>query len=86
MAAPDARGGTLQTEQLGRAALGDDGFDAAHAEGLALDLDAAVDYAVHARGERQRPSIGWDGAAPTELKSSATWPPAGPTRRSPRLS
>ena len=57
-----------ETEQLGRAALGDDGFDAAHAEGLALDLDAAVDYAVRARGERKRPSIGWDSLTPTELQ------------------
>ena len=75
-----------QTEQLGRAALGDDGFDAAHAEGLALDLDAAVDYAVRARGERKRPSIGWDSLTPTELQVVGQVAAGRSNPRSPRPS
>ena len=49
-----------------RAALGDDAFDAAWAEGLALDEDAAVAYAQRARGERKRPSAGWESLTPVE--------------------
>ena len=50
---------------VARDALGD-GFDAAFAEGAALTLDEAVAYARRARGERKRPSHGWDGLTPTE--------------------
>jgi predicted ATPase/class 3 adenylate cyclase/DNA-binding CsgD family transcriptional regulator len=50
-----------------RAALGDDGFDAAFADGGTLDEDAAVAYAERARGERKRPMTGWDSLTPTEL-------------------
>ena len=38
----------------------------AYAEGLALDLDAAVEYAQRSRGERGRPSHGWGSLTPTE--------------------
>jgi DNA-binding CsgD family transcriptional regulator len=48
------------------AALGDDGFSAAFDEGRALDTDAAVAYAQRARGERKRPTTGWDSLTPTE--------------------
>jgi DNA-binding CsgD family transcriptional regulator len=49
-----------------RCALGDEAFDAAFAEGSALDEDAAVAYAQRARGERKRPTTGWQSLTPTE--------------------
>lgn len=49
-----------------RAALGGEVFDAAYLEGRGLDDDAAVAYATRARGERRRPSTGWDSLTPTE--------------------
>jgi predicted ATPase/class 3 adenylate cyclase/DNA-binding CsgD family transcriptional regulator len=51
-----------------RAAIGDDAFDAAFAEGATLDEDAAVAYAQRARGERKRPPAGWASLTPTELQ------------------
>jgi predicted ATPase/class 3 adenylate cyclase/DNA-binding CsgD family transcriptional regulator len=50
-----------------RAAIGDDAFDAAFADGRTLDEGAAVAYAQRARGERKRPTAGWDSLTPTEL-------------------
>jgi DNA-binding CsgD family transcriptional regulator len=49
-------------------ALGDEGFAAAFAEGVALDADAAVAYAQRARGERKRPTAGWLSLTPTEME------------------
>lgn len=49
-----------------REALGDAPFDDACHEGRRLSLDEAVAYARRARGERKRPSHGWDGLTPTE--------------------
>jgi DNA-binding CsgD family transcriptional regulator len=49
-----------------RAALGADAFDAAFAEGMTLDEDAVVAYVERARGERKRPSAGWQSLTPTE--------------------
>jgi len=49
-----------------RGALSDDAFDAAFAEGLALNEAAAVAYAQRARGERKRPTTGWQSLTPTE--------------------
>jgi DNA-binding CsgD family transcriptional regulator len=57
-----------ETERLCREALGDAGFDAAHAEGFELDLDAAATYALRSRGERKRPTTGWESLTPTELE------------------
>ena len=37
------------------------------AEGASLTLDEAIDYAARARGQRKRPSSGWDSLTPTEL-------------------
>ena len=48
--------------------VGDAGFEAAYGEGFELDKDAAVAYAVRARGERKRPTIGWNSLTPTELQ------------------
>jgi predicted ATPase/class 3 adenylate cyclase/DNA-binding CsgD family transcriptional regulator len=50
-----------------RAALGDEAFDAAFAAGHNLDDEAAVAYARRARGERKRPTVGWDSLTPTEV-------------------
>lgn len=50
------------------AALGAEAHTAASAEGAALSLAQAVAYASRARGERKRPSVGWDALTPTELR------------------
>jgi len=49
-----------------RAALGQEGFDKAWAEGAALSIADAVTYAQRGRGERKRPSSGWGSLTPTE--------------------
>jgi DNA-binding CsgD family transcriptional regulator len=48
-------------------AMGDSNFDAALAEGAALSTEEAIAYALRGRGERKRPSTGWDSLTPTEL-------------------
>jgi predicted ATPase/class 3 adenylate cyclase/DNA-binding CsgD family transcriptional regulator len=50
-----------------RTAMGDTDYDTAWAEGAALSPDEAVAYALRGRGERKRPSSGWDSLTPTEL-------------------
>ena len=50
-----------------KAALGEDAFTEAWAEGARLTLDEAVAYARRSRGARGRPSTGWDSLTPTEL-------------------
>jgi DNA-binding CsgD family transcriptional regulator len=47
--------------------LGDGAFQQAWKEGVALSLEEAAAYASRARGERKRPSRGWDALTPTEL-------------------
>ncbi len=42
-------------------------FDEALAAGAALDLDELLAYIDRARGDRKRPSSGWDSLTPTEL-------------------
>ena len=49
------------------AELGDD-YPRIATEGRQLDGPAAVAYARRARGERRRPSFGWDSLTPTELE------------------
>jgi DNA-binding CsgD family transcriptional regulator len=49
-----------------RDVLGEE-FDAARAEGAALSLEEAIAYAQRGRGERRRPSTGWESLTPTEL-------------------
>ncbi len=51
-----------------RSVLGDAEFNRLLDEGKALDTDAAVSYARRGRGERRRPSSGWDALTPTELE------------------
>jgi predicted ATPase/DNA-binding CsgD family transcriptional regulator len=55
-------------ERTTREALGDDGYHAAFTAGAALSTNAAVCYVRRARGERKRPSRGWDSLTPTELE------------------
>ncbi|HEY4410720.1 MAG TPA: LuxR C-terminal-related transcriptional regulator [Acidimicrobiia bacterium] len=47
--------------------LGDEALQQAWKEGAALSLGDAAAYASRARGERKRPSQGWDALTPTEL-------------------
>lgn len=50
-----------------RAEVGDDAFDQAWADGVALTTDELVAYVSRSRGRRGRPSMGWDSLTPTEL-------------------
>jgi predicted ATPase/class 3 adenylate cyclase/DNA-binding CsgD family transcriptional regulator len=63
----DQPGFDVQVARL-QAALGDDGFTQAWTEGAALTPEEAFAYAARARGERKRPSTGWDALTPTELE------------------
>ena len=51
-----------------RNALGAPAFDEAWAAGAALTLDDAVAYARRGRGQRKRPTHGWESLTPTELQ------------------
>jgi predicted ATPase/DNA-binding CsgD family transcriptional regulator len=57
-----------EIEEQVRSALGHDSFAAAWAQGTALSVDEAVEYVSRARGERKRPSRGWESLTPTELQ------------------
>jgi DNA-binding CsgD family transcriptional regulator len=46
--------------------MGDANFEAAYAEGAALSPEAAIAYAQRGRGERKRPTSGWESLTPTE--------------------
>jgi DNA-binding CsgD family transcriptional regulator len=50
-----------------REAMGDNDFNNDWAEGEALSLDEAIGYAQRGRGERKRPSTGWESLTPAEL-------------------
>jgi predicted ATPase/class 3 adenylate cyclase/DNA-binding CsgD family transcriptional regulator len=50
-----------------RKTMGNSDFDAAWAEGVEMSTEEAVAYAQRGRGERKRPSSGWDSLTPTEL-------------------
>jgi DNA-binding CsgD family transcriptional regulator len=63
---------TADTDGLAiEAALGPERYAAAVAEGEALPLDGAAAYASRARGERKRPSSGWDSLTPMEQRVTA---------------
>jgi predicted ATPase/class 3 adenylate cyclase/DNA-binding CsgD family transcriptional regulator len=49
-----------------RNALTDNEFESAWAEGAALSAREAIAYAQRGRGERKRPSSGWESLTPTE--------------------
>jgi predicted ATPase/DNA-binding CsgD family transcriptional regulator len=55
-------------EQSLRVALGDEAFEAAHAEGADLPRDESVAWLRRARGQRKRPARGWESLTPTELQ------------------
>jgi predicted ATPase/class 3 adenylate cyclase/DNA-binding CsgD family transcriptional regulator len=57
-----------QLEQTLRAALGDDPYEVAHAEGQELRTEEAVIWVRGARGARKRPASGWESLTPTELR------------------
>lgn len=50
-----------------RTALGANDFEAAYAEGVSLSTKEAISYAQRGRGERRRPSSGWESLTPAEL-------------------
>jgi DNA-binding NarL/FixJ family response regulator len=50
-----------------REALGEGAFDSAWSEGAALSTEEAIAYAQRGRGERKRPTSGWESLTPTEL-------------------
>ena len=49
-----------------RDTLGENNFDAARAEGAELSPVEAIAYAQRGRGERKRPTTGWEAFTPTE--------------------
>jgi DNA-binding CsgD family transcriptional regulator len=49
-----------------RKAMEQNAFDAARAEGAQLSTDEAIAYAQRGRGERKRPSSGWESLTPAE--------------------
>ena len=51
-----------------REVLGDEAFDQHWAEAASLPLAEMIEYVSRARGERKRPSSGWDSLTPTELR------------------
>lgn len=53
---------------VARAALGDEAFDAAWAEGGAMSIEDATAYALRGRGPRRRPSTGWSSITPAEMQ------------------
>jgi DNA-binding CsgD family transcriptional regulator len=60
--------GRAEAERETRAAIGDEHFAAAYAEGSSLDAEQAVAYALRAHGRRNRPPTGWASLTPTELQ------------------
>ena len=49
-----------------REALGEEAFHSAWAQGAALSTNEAIAYAQRGRGERRRPTTGWESLTPTE--------------------
>jgi predicted ATPase/class 3 adenylate cyclase/DNA-binding CsgD family transcriptional regulator len=57
-----------ELEHTLRDVIGDAGFRDAYEAGAALSLAEAVTWVRRARGERKRPSRGWESLTPTELR------------------
>ena len=51
-----------------RTALGEETFAASYAEGAMLSASEAIAYAQRGRGERKRPTSGWEALTPAELE------------------
>jgi DNA-binding NarL/FixJ family response regulator len=49
-----------------RDALGENDFESAWAEGAALSTAEAIAYAQRGRGQRKRPTSGWESLTPTQ--------------------
>jgi len=49
-----------------RDALGEGDFESAWAEGAALSVEEAIAYAQRGRGQRKRPTSGWESLTPSE--------------------
>jgi DNA-binding CsgD family transcriptional regulator len=49
-----------------RDAMGEKDFESAWAKGAALSVEEAIAYAQRGRGERKRPTSGWESLTPTE--------------------
>jgi predicted ATPase/class 3 adenylate cyclase/DNA-binding CsgD family transcriptional regulator len=49
-----------------RDAMGEKDFESAWAEGTALSTEEAIGYAQRGRGQRRRPTTGWESLTPTE--------------------
>jgi ATP/maltotriose-dependent transcriptional regulator MalT len=58
----------LDAVELARQQLDSASFESCYSEGTALTMEEAVAYASRARGERRRPSFGWESLTPTELR------------------
>jgi len=65
---PMAKPGFADVIERARAALDDETFSTAWSEGEALPLEEAISYASRARGQRKRPTVGWESLTPTELE------------------
>jgi DNA-binding CsgD family transcriptional regulator len=64
---PEQAGADALAEHL-RAALGDDEYGRALAEGSRLSTEEAIGWLRRARGARKRPAGGWESLTPTELQ------------------
>ena len=51
-----------------RAALGEEAYEAARAQGAEMSTEDALEWARRGRGARQRPPGGWDSLTPTEVR------------------
>jgi DNA-binding CsgD family transcriptional regulator len=68
---PLAQGPLAESVVALDAALGAEGRDRACAEGEALSLEDACDYAARGRGARKRPATGWAALTATEARVAA---------------
>jgi DNA-binding CsgD family transcriptional regulator len=65
---PDHHAERLDSLELARQQLDEALFESTFSEGAALTMQEAIAYATGARGERKRPSFGWESLTPTELR------------------
>jgi DNA-binding CsgD family transcriptional regulator len=63
---PAATGLMRPATRANRDELGDQRYDHAWAEGAALSVEEAANYASRGRGQRRRPALGWASLTPTE--------------------
>jgi DNA-binding CsgD family transcriptional regulator len=68
---PIAEQEVTQAGSAVESALGADESERARAEGAALSLEDACDYAARGRGERKRPATGWAALTATEARVAA---------------